>query len=286
MPFGWKRNKSGPGADEYTIEDLIVLERYDDAIRRLKKRLKERPTDHRGRMLLADTMMKSGDREGAVGEYVVLAEAYGRDGFHDKALALLSKVKRIAPHDEKIPRTIRRLHTMKLLDRRRGLILKALQASHEDQASAFDVERTWAGLSRCPLVHRLDEDTLQRTFGAMRVERRSAGTEIFREGAEDRRMVVVAGGAVEVTVRTPEGESPVLRELIPGDVLGARALLEHEPWPADYRVSKDAVVLELDGLGLEHALGGSEDPRGFLEILRDERSDHEVAEVVRRYRDG
>ncbi len=46
------------------------------------------------------------------------------------------------------------------------------------------------------------------------------------------------------------------------------------------------MALKLTRAGLEQALTGNPDPRGFLETLREQHNDREVATSVRRLRGG
>ena len=65
-------------------------------------------------------------------------------------------------------------------------------------------------------------------------------------------------------------------------IVGDRSLLEHQPWPATYRVTSPARIFRLDAAGLAKALQGNPDPRLFLDALRSRRHDHDVAAAVRK----
>ena len=74
--------------------------------------------------------------------------------------------------------------------------------------------------------------------------------------------------------------SSAARSFGPGNVVGEASLFEHKPWPADYRAKSKATLLKLTPPGLQMCLTGNPDPRGFLDILRREGNDREVAEKV------
>jgi CRP-like cAMP-binding protein len=78
----------------------------------------------------------------------------------------------------------------------------------------------------------------------------------------------------------------MVRSFGAGDVLGEGALLERGAWPADYRAAEPLTVLKLTREGLERCLVGNPDPRGFLETLREQHNDRDVAALVRRLRSG
>ena len=90
---------------------------------------------------------------------------------------------------------------------------------------------------------------------------------------------LVARGALEAVVEASGGLHSA-RAFGVGDVVGEAALFERKPWPATYRATQNTTLLQLDKAGLEQALVGNADPRGLLEVLRDQHQDREVAAVV------
>jgi len=69
-------------------------------------------------------------------------------------------------------------------------------------------------------------------------------------------------------------------------VIGEGTLLERLPWQADYRTAEPVTALKLTREGLESCLLGNSDPRGFLETLREQHNDRDVAATVGRLRSG
>jgi len=66
--------------------------------------------------------------------------------------------------------------------------------------------------------------------------------------------------------------------------MGEAALLERGAWPADYRAAEPLTALQLTRVGLEKCLLGQTDPRSFLEQLRGQHHDREVAAAVQSLR--
>lgn len=62
-----------------TLEDLIILERYDEAEAQLKAKLKATPGDRHARLKLAEVYIASKQAGKAVDEYVVVATEYSQD---------------------------------------------------------------------------------------------------------------------------------------------------------------------------------------------------------------
>ena len=90
---------------------------------------------------------------------------------------------------------------------------------------------------------------------------------------------------VEATVKAG-GQAVTVRSFTSGDIIGEAALLERGTWPADYRAAEPVTALKLTREGLERCLVGNPDPRGFLETLREQHNDRDVAATVRRLRSG
>ena len=134
--------------------------------------------------------------------------------------------------------------------------------------SALELQRLWHHLAQSALVQTMPGEQLKRLFSAMRLHRLEEGSVIAQEGSQEPFLLLIGRGVVEATARIPGGAATLVREFGPGDMIGEAALLERGAWPADYRVSEAATVLQLTRAGLEKCLVGQSDPRGFLEMLR------------------
>ena len=87
---------------------------------------------------------------------------------------------------------------------------------------------------------------------------------------------------MEAVLSRGDGSETVLRQFTTGDVLGEAATLERGRWPADLRVSEEeeATVLRMDRNGVQHAITGNPDPKGFLDNLRLDGNDRQIADMV------
>ena len=97
--------------------------------------------------------------------------------------------------------------------------------------------------------------------------------------------MLIVQGVIEASVNVGGRATPV-RSFSAGDVIGEGTLLERVPWQADYRTAEPVIVLKLTRAGLESCLAGNPDPRGFLETLREQHNDRDVAAAARRLRSG
>ncbi|MDX1631842.1 MAG: hypothetical protein R3234_08270, partial [Thermoanaerobaculia bacterium] len=78
--------KKGEGDREYTIDELIILERWEEAEEKLKAKMKVKDQVH-DHLKLADVYVGLKRISDAIDEYVYVADKYAADGFYDRAIA-------------------------------------------------------------------------------------------------------------------------------------------------------------------------------------------------------
>lgn len=280
---------SGGGVEkppqELDIDDLVVLERYAEAEDRLKARVKANPNDLHAHLRLADVYFATGQTAKAVEQFVYVAGEYGDDGFHEKGLALLSKALKLLPGDPQLLEQYRELEERKSLEHRRTLAIDGFLQSADRSGSGqgtnalLEAQQLWLHLVETKFVKRLAGDQLKRLFAATRIVYLRMRDILVTHEEEREALYLVARGALEAVVET-EGGLRSARAFAVGDVVGESALFERKAWPATYRATENATLLQLDKAGLEQALLGNPDPRALLEALRDQRQDREVAKVI------
>jgi hypothetical protein len=289
LAINWFRGKKQQEPQDYTIDDLIVLERYDEAEGRLRARLKENPNDLHSHLKLAEVCSELRQFETAVDEFVYVAEEYAQDGFHDKGIALLSKAMKLAPLDQSLRFKVDKLQREKSMEHLRSLALEGLRQAGGTQAgtSALELKRLWHNLATSTLVQHLagTGEQLKRLFAAMQLMRFEPDTVVVREGSRDAFILLIVLGVVDAAAETG-GRVMTLRSFTSGDIVGEGVLLERAAWPADYRAAEAVTALKLTREGLEKCLVGNSDPRGFLETLRGQHNDRDVLATVRRLRTG
>lgn len=270
---------------EYTIDDLIVLERYDEAAERLKTRIKINPQDLHSHLKLAEVYAQLRQFDKAVDEFGFVADEYAQDGFHDKGIALLSKAQKLAPLDQSIRFRIERIQREKSMEHVRSHALEGLRQAGGAQAgtSAVELKKLWHNLAASGVVQHLPGDQLKRLFSAMQLVRLEPQTVVAEEGAREPFLLLIVTGTIEGFVRD-SGREVVVRSFTSGDIIGEAPLLERGSWPVSYRTADPVTALRLAREGLEQALVGNPDPRGFLEVLREQHNDRDVAATLRRLR--
>jgi len=270
---------------EYTIDDLIVLEKYDEAADRLKTRIKLNPQDLHSHLKLAEVYAQLRQFDKAVDEFGFVADEYAQDGFHDKGIALLSKAQKLAPLDQSIRFKIERIQRDKSMEHVRSFALEGLRQAGGTQAgsSAVELKRLWHNLTATAVVQHLSGDQLKRLFSSMKLVRLEPDTILAEEGSQDAFLLLIVTGTAEGFVRDG-GREMVVRSFTSGDIIGETPLLERGTWPVTYRATDQITALRLDRQGLEQSLVGNPDPRGFLEVLREQHNDRDVAAALRRIR--
>lgn len=281
----WFRSGKSESPEAATVEELLAAGEPEAAESLLRSRVKRNSRDLRARLKLAELLMQGGSRREAVDEYLAIADAYGHDGFFDKATALLHKVTRVAEGDGRIALKLEALRRLKALDRKRDLVTTSLLrrfagGDRSSGSSAFEIQKLWNDLSAGPLVEQLSDDQLRRVFGAMRLVRFREGERVAEVGEGREEILLVAHGRIEARVRLRGGQQSVLRTFGPGDLIGDRSLLEHKPWPATYVAASGTIALRLTRDGLAEALTGEPDPKGLLDALRAQRHDREIVTAI------
>ncbi len=289
MAINWFRGgRKQQEPQEYSIDDLIVLERYDEAGERLRARLKGNPGDLHSHLKLAEVYTQLQQYGKAVDEYVYAAEEYAQDGFHDKGIALLAKAMKLAPLDPSLRLKAEKLQRGKSMEQVRTLALEGLQQAGggvQAGTTALELKRLWHNLAGSAVVQKLPGESLKRLFAAMELLHLEPGVPVAREGSPEAALLLIVQGVIEASANVG-GRATQVRGFSAGDVIGEGILLERAPWPADYRTAEPVILLKLTREGLESCLAGNPDPRGFLETLREQHNDRDVAATVRRLRSG
>jgi len=222
---------------DYTIEDLFVLERYEEAEARLKARLKSHPDNLHAHLRLADVYIQLKQLSKAVDEYVYVAEEYASDGFFDKGIALLRKVQKLVPMDDNLPHKIEVIRQRKRLERVREQALRGLSkgmgGGGKGGTSALELAGLWGNLLRSLVVRRLDGPQLEHLFSCMTLIRRAAGEVLAERNSDLQALFLIVRGEVEASASVG-GTKPVqLRAFGSGDLVGGVGCLGKETLGSD-----------------------------------------------------
>lgn len=280
-----KRTKS-KAPERVHVDDLIILEQWDDAEDMLQKRLKKNSRDLQAHIKMAKVYEKTSRLREAVDEYTYVADRYAKEGYFDKAMAILAKASKMAPQEGKLILKRQAVERMRNFEQRLSAVMRSL--SHDEgkkgstaaTSSYLELRRVWGELAVSELIDHLDDDQLGRLLKTMELERLGRDKVIVNAGQRLDELILVTRGKVNVEVVLPNGQTTAIRSLDVGDVAGEQALLERTAWPATYKTTEPVVLLKLSREGLEDALQGNPDPRGLLDALREQGLDTEVAKAV------
>ncbi len=268
---------------ELDTDDLIALERYEEAAERLRQRVKAVPTDLHSHLKLAGVYQAQRQDAKAVDQFVLVADEYADDGFYDKALALLAKAIKMAPGDPSLAERVEALERSKRLEHSRSFAIEGLLRKSDGGAqhgtSVIEAQMLWAHLQETTLVQRFAPEQLKRLLSGMELVKVAARELLAERGSIDERMFLIVYGAVEALAESATGLTEV-RRFGGGDLFGESALFERKPWGAHYRASENSLVMTLDRTGLEKTMLGNPDPKALIDELRAQQHDRLVREAI------
>lgn len=289
--FGRKKKPVRTEADkDLTIEDLITLERYEEALEQLKARVKMVPKDLHAHLRLAEVYVALKVVDKALDEYVFVADSQVEDGFYDKGVAVLSKAAKLAPGNDRLPRKIESYRKLKRLENRRQYAVKGLlnnKSTGTETAgnSTLEIELLWSKIAKSHLVEQLDGENLEKLFSVVEMIKTRDGQILADRGSDFPVMFLVVDGVIEAGVEV-NGKSTTIRSFTTGDLIGDGALLERKSWPAEYKVTQPGTLFRLDREGLQLVMAGNADPVAFLSVLRQQHHDRDVAASLARLHAG
>ncbi|MEZ5333186.1 MAG: cyclic nucleotide-binding domain-containing protein [Thermoanaerobaculia bacterium] len=277
--LGWRTKKTREGDDDpYTIEDLIVLGRYEEARSELTHRMRTNPRDYHSAVKLGDVYRAEGDLLKAGRTYVQAAEGYAGDGFLEKALALMLRVQKEIPADPRVAGAVRRLENTRQVESHRETVVEALSgaARKADGLNRVVAQNAWPAIASSGLPVGLSAPDVRRLFLAFRPVVEAPATVLVRQGEEREALFLVLHGSVEAEVATADGRRLVLETYGPSALFGERSLLAHLPWLATYSTRARTTLLLLEPEQLPGALQGSPNPKALLDALRSQERDQEL----------
>lgn len=274
-------SKKGGESKALTIDDLIALERYEEARSRLNALLERRPNDVHAQLRLGDVYLHLKALDAARDQYLHVCQAYGRDGFYDRAVAVLAKVGRYFPDDDKLARLMSQFERAQRLEVVRTTARSAYLESRDSGGAgseAIDFVKIWESVSRSSFADRFSTDEVVWWFRFSTTEVLKRGGTLVSAGDSDARAFVVALGGLEAR---SAGSESVLRTFEVGDVVGEWALLEGKVWTAEYVAPTGATLLALNADGLAAALESATETK-LKDRIAAQHNDLEVARSARR----
>jgi CRP-like cAMP-binding protein len=270
---------SSPEAAAVRAVPATDLDAQRRAIDVLEAHFGETRWDPRMRLRLADLLLKAGKDADAVPILIGLADDLAREGFPERAIAVLKKIERVQRRHMEV---VSLAPLMRPLEEETSVSPPATgapeaatavgnRAKTEEffQGWLVDVVRDTVSLRRgasstsrgavpgygpgllvSPLFEDFSEDELLAFIQGLRLLTFEAGDVVLTEGEPGESVFIVAKGTVAVFVRSPEGRNVHLCALGEGAFFGEMSTLSGEARSATVTAAGSCELLELDRVAL------------------------------------
>jgi hypothetical protein len=213
------------GSLEDKIRDFFKDGKYKEAVDFLKKHLLQNAEDDKARMKLAEAFIYTGDKEGAVKEYTIIAQQFMKKGQTIPAITIKKKI----------------------LDLQASLGKTVVEAGEKAAKTPADKipEEIHIEGSKIPLFSDLKPEEFKELLKMMKIYRCPKGTVVVREGDSGQSMYIIGTGSATVTTKAKDGSVIQLAELGEGSFFGEVSLLTGRPRTATIATKEDTEVMEL-----------------------------------------
>jgi CRP-like cAMP-binding protein len=297
-----------------TVKDPHAPQRAIDV---LEAHFGESRWDPRMRLRLADVLLRAGKEQDAVPILVGLADDLAREGYPEKAIAILKKIERLQNrHIEEVSLApgARRKDARRDASATRPVPLPPTPSSSSPSAAASSARRrartddrleAWLldtvrhavvrspgaapaqaqgygpGLRASPLFAGFAEDDLLALIQGLRLLSFGPGDVIVTEGEPGQSVFLLASGTVKVFVRRPDGASTLVSRLGEGSFFGEIATLSGQPRSATVTAAAACDLLELDRPTLDRIAAAHPQVRTVLEDYSRRRAADPAAAAAR-----
>jgi len=263
---------SSPEAAAVRSVPLSDAETHRKAIEVLESHFGVSRWDPRMRLRLADVLLKAGKQLDALPILIGLADELAREGYPEKAVAILKKIEKVRRRDVEevnlapLTRTIAsaeaappptessRPRTREQTDDRfHGWLVDVVRdavtrrrASGTRAETLGQVHGYGPGLMASPLFQDFGEEELLAFIEGLRLLVFAPGDIIVTEGEPGQSLFILTTGAVKVFVRDPAGRSVPLSTLGEGSFFGEISTLSGRPRSATVTAAAHCELLEMD----------------------------------------
>jgi len=195
--------------------------KYKKALPFFEELHKAEPKDLRTYVKLAELREKTGDEQGAIKDYVMIAKEYAEQGFVVQAIAINKIILRLDPKRTEIKDRLKSLSSERGDDWAISTISPQNQKSMDITAS----DRAKLSFERTPLLSALSGDELESFMDSLQLKNFSADDHIYNEGDEGDCLYIIGMGAVRLEMRVNSERRRVFSRLSEGDFFGERAFM-------------------------------------------------------------
>jgi CRP-like cAMP-binding protein len=306
------RRASSPEAAAVRAVPLAMSDTQRRAVGALEAHFGESRWDPRMRLRLAAVLLRAGKYEDTVPILVHLADDLARQGYPEKAIAVLKKIERIqrrhveelsvaprskpalpagaagpaeppaeSPAHRPAPANTEGYFQDWLLDMARKAVRPAASAFAPPPADSSALRAYTPGLLASPLFDGFSEDELLAVIQELRLVTFSAGDIVVTEGEPGESVFILAVGAVKVFTRDAGGRSVAIASLKEGGFFGEISALSGRARTATVTAAAHSEMLELDRAALDALDVSHPGVRVVLEAAYRERTTDGRAVTVR-----
>ncbi len=275
------------------LDRYLARREYDKALTAVADELRRNPAQFNLLLRQAEILGLAGDKDRAVDVYRKVAEAYAREGFFAKAIAVYKKVVRLDPQLEDVHAELSRL--LEEESRSHAPISERVavratpprnrplggDGAPRPSPGPTDKERRASALFTA-FRHDVREEILSSTS----VRSFERGDVIVTEGERGSSLFLIVSGEVDVSTRGDEGDPLPLAELGPGDFFGEVSLLTGKPRTATITARSSVTAIELGRENVDRIAAKHPEVRAVLAEFYERRAQETVEAVIARMREA
>jgi len=217
--------------------------KYKKALECFEELHKANPTDLRDHVKLAELREKTGDTDGAVKDYIDIANAYAEQGFVVQAIAINKIILRLDESKTEVKERLKELSSERGDD---WAISTITPADHKSQMDVSGKDRAKLSFERTPLLSGLSGDELESFMDSLELKEVVAGSAIFKQGDPGDALYLIGMGSVGLEAPLASGKRQVYSRLAEGDFFGEHAFMAKTAHHDSAVAEKDTSVLVID----------------------------------------
>jgi len=217
--------------------------RYEKALEYYSELHRAEPDNLRLHVKVAELREKTGDTQGAIGDYVQIADIYAGRGLVVQSIAINKIILRLAPERTQVR------DYLATLSRERNGNQAFGAATPGDKTQAADSggrRHTKRSLEHAPLLSGLSGDELSAFIDSLQLRHVAAGRHIYRKEEHGDHLYLIGMGRVLLRATDAQGRKRVLTHLDEGDFFGEYAFMSRVPYLDEAIAETDCGVLVID----------------------------------------
>ncbi|MES0371803.1 MAG: cyclic nucleotide-binding domain-containing protein [Mariprofundaceae bacterium] len=217
--------------------------KYKKALGFFEELYKADPNDLRNHVKLAELREKTGDTEGAIKDYIKIANTYAEQGFVVQAIAINKIILRLDSTKTEVKERLKELSTERGDD---WAISTITPADHLSGVNASGKGRAKLSFERMPLLSGLSGDELESFMDSLELREVSAGDYIFKRGEEGDCLYLIGMGSVGLEAPLASGRKRIYSRLSEGDFFGEHAFMARTKHHDEAVAETDVSLLMID----------------------------------------